>query len=258
MNKNWNVFCEGNKKTLGRFEEGKVDYVITSPPYNIAGHRNDFYYDIGYEDGLSESEYLNVRISEFKLLEKALDPSGCICYNLGYSHLNPSLPSKLVVKVEDETEFCLVDKITWKKNTSIPFQTSKQRVSRICEQIYVFSKRPDSFETNKKVTTVNEDTGQSFYEGIDNFVEAKNNDGVETDLKATFSTELVRKLLRMYVPKEKVVYDPFMGIGTTGVACLRNGRRFLGSEVQRKYFDKAKSRIKRAENKIGNKFFEVE
>jgi site-specific DNA-methyltransferase (adenine-specific) len=40
------------------------------------------------------------------------------------------------------------------------------------------------------------------------------------------------------------ILDPFMGSGTTGVACIRKGRRFIGIEREPKYFDIAVSRIK--------------
>ena len=41
------------------------------------------------------------------------------------------------------------------------------------------------------------------------------------------------------------ICDPFMGSGTTGVACIRTERRFIGIEIERKYFDIAVSRCKR-------------
>ena len=39
------------------------------------------------------------------------------------------------------------------------------------------------------------------------------------------------------------VLDPFMGSGTTGVACMQLGRRFIGVEIEPKYFDIAVKRI---------------
>ena len=44
-----------------------------------------------------------------------------------------------------------------------------------------------------------------------NYIEAANNDGANKLNKATFSTELVLKLLNMYATKDSVVYDSFMG-----------------------------------------------
>ena len=48
------------------------------------------------------------------------------------------------------------------------------------------------------------------------------------------------------VPTAKSVLDPFMGSGTTGVACAQSGRSFTGIERERKYFDIACERISRA------------
>ena len=44
-----------------------------------------------------------------------------------------------------------------------------------------------------------------------------------------------------------VVLDPFMGSGTTGVACMNLGRKFIGIERERRYFDIACERIARAQ-----------
>ena len=48
------------------------------------------------------------------------------------------------------------------------------------------------------------------------------------------------------LPSAKTVLDPFMGSGTTGVACIQSGRSFTGIERERKYFDIACERIERA------------
>jgi site-specific DNA-methyltransferase (adenine-specific)/modification methylase len=47
-------------------------------------------------------------------------------------------------------------------------------------------------------------------------------------------------------PKARVILDPFMGSGTTGVACAQLGRKFIGIEIERKYFDIACERIEAA------------
>ena len=45
----------------------------------------------------------------------------------------------------------------------------------------------------------------------------------------------------------ETILDPFMGSGTTGVACVQLGRKFTGIERERKYFDIACERISRAQ-----------
>lgn len=45
------------------------------------------------------------------------------------------------------------------------------------------------------------------------------------------------------LPNPQIILDPFMGSGTTGVACANLGRKFIGIEIERKYFDIACERI---------------
>jgi len=44
-------------------------------------------------------------------------------------------------------------------------------------------------------------------------------------------------------PKGSTVLDPFMGSGTTGIACIRTGRRFVGIEIDAHYFEVARARL---------------
>mgnify|MGYP001417849118 FL=1 len=57
-------------------------------------------------------------------------------------------------------------------------------------------------------------------------------------------TSLMAHILNISSKKGAVVLDPFAGTGTTGVACVRTGRRFIGIEKDAKYFEIAKERIK--------------
>ncbi len=49
-----------------------------------------------------------------------------------------------------------------------------------------------------------------------------------------------------FLPKAETILDPLMGSGTTGVACAKLGRNFIGIEIEPKYFDIACKRIEQA------------
>ncbi len=53
---------------------------------------------------------------------------------------------------------------------------------------------------------------------------------------------MIQKLLGV-TPKGATILDPFMGSGTTGVACIREGRKFIGIEKDVVYFEIAKKRL---------------
>jgi site-specific DNA-methyltransferase (adenine-specific) len=57
---------------------------------------------------------------------------------------------------------------------------------------------------------------------------------------------LIRKLLTASTLAGEVVLDPFMGSGTTGVACVKEGRRFVGIEIDERHFEEAYCRIEDA------------
>ena len=50
--------------------------------------------------------------------------------------------------------------------------------------------------------------------------------------------------MRLYSFTGDVVLDPFMGSGTTAIACIKERRHFIGFELSKEYFDKAVRRIK--------------
>ena len=58
--------------------------------------------------------------------------------------------------------------------------------------------------------------------------------------------EIVQNLILNSSAENEVVLDPFMGSGTTGVACVCTGRRFIGMDLDPEYFDIAQKRINEA------------
>lgn len=235
------IFNENNIDTMIRISDGSISGIITSPPYNITSKRKDVYYNNGYSniDGLSEDDYLRVRVDEFVQFSRILENTGVICYNISYHNENPILPTLLISKIHKETDLTVADIITWKKSTSIPFQTSPTKLSRICELVYVIVKKEflHEFKTNKEISKINEKTGQKFYKNYTNLIEAKNNDSIKCKLKASFSEDFVTKLLDIYFHEGSLIYDPFMGIGTTARACKKSSRNYIGSELDKEHFD---------------------
>ncbi|MEN6537814.1 MAG: site-specific DNA-methyltransferase [Bryobacteraceae bacterium] len=62
---------------------------------------------------------------------------------------------------------------------------------------------------------------------------------------AAYPIELPETCLRAGCPEDGIVLDPFAGIGTTGLACLRNGRGFMGIELKQDYVDIAYGRARK-------------
>lgn len=65
----------------------------------------------------------------------------------------------------------------------------------------------------------------------------------------------IMDMISISTEEDEIVFDPFMGSGTTGVACIETKRNFIGVELNEKYFDIAQERINKEQNKPFNTFF---
>ena len=59
-------------------------------------------------------------------------------------------------------------------------------------------------------------------------------------------------LVRTYSNEGEIVLDPFMGSGVTGIACINSGRKFIGIEIEKRWFDVACKRVEQTYNEIDN------
>lgn len=246
------IFNENCLDTMSRMkEEGfKVDLVLTSPPYNTSRKGSSLdnacvnvRYD-EFDDCRSDDEYRLWTLSIFNGFDDVLSENGCILYNLSYSSENTHLMWLVISDIIQKTKFTIADCIVWKKKSASPNSCSPNKLTRICEFVFVICRKNEfyTFSSNKKVTSTR-DTGQLAYENIFNFINAANNDGSCDIHKATYSTELCFKLLDIYAKNRVLVYDPFMGTGTTAIACIKKKLYYVGSELSSRYVEYAKNRI---------------
>lgn len=247
--------------TMSKFPDKSIDLVLTSPFYNTnkkAGNnktlngtrRSDGEYDyVRYDvhvDNMTNEEYNDYTVKLFEMFDRILNTNGCVLYNISYGAENTEGMFEAVNAIITRTPFTVADVIGWKKSTAFPNSTSKNRLTRIFEFVFVLCRKTETktFFCNKTITSYRK-TGQPAYENVYNFVEAKNNDGSCPFNKATFSSELCEWLLKLYAPQDAFVYDPFMRSGTTAVACERLGLHCIGSEISENQVKYSVNRLKK-------------
>lgn len=239
MFKVYNEDCLQTMKKINK-AGGKVDIVLTSPPYNTGRNSGNIErgmnnherrYDI-YLEQRNTDEYTDWTIDIFNHYDSILKKNGCILYNMSYGNENPEQMYLTIAEVINRTNFTIADTIIWKKKSALPNNVSHNKLTRICEFVFVFCRKDEykTFVANKQIKSQSK-TGQNYYENIYNFIEAKNNDGANKLNKATYSSELCEQLLNIYAKPNAVVYDSFNGTGTTGVACIKLGLNYIGSEL---------------------------
>lgn len=240
-------------------DDHSVDIVLTSPFYNtnkkqrspqnknVLVEEGKFpyrRYDM-HVDNMTNVEYSDYTVRLFDKFGEILKPNGVVLYNLSYGNNNRVGMLQAINAVVEHTEFTVADIVIWKKKSAMPNNCSSNKLTRICEFIFVLCRKSEveTFHCNKPITSIRK-TGQKSYGSIMNFIEAKNNDEVCPFNRATYSTDLCKQLLAIYANEDAVVYDPFMGTGTTAVACKQMGLHYIGSEISIKQCEWAENRLK--------------
>lgn len=164
---------------------------------------------------------------------------------------NSWLIYNVISDIQRRTPFIVADCIIWKKQSAIPNNVSPNKLTRICEFVFVLCRKNEfaTFKMNKSVDSVSK-KGQTIYSNVFNFIEAPNNDGSVELNKATFSSELVRKLLLLYCEPNAIVFDSFMGTGTTAIGALEEKMQYIGSELSALQCEYANNRIKKHQQQL--------
>lgn len=147
----------------------------------------------------------------------------------------------------------------WEKSSATGHLNAKRMPMRLHEDVLVFSKnpapyRPQGLTPFNKVTRRGSNGSNFGASGAENFQEFTNYPRsilrFPNDSKPVHPTQkpvaLMEYLIRTYTNEGDTVLDNCMGSGTTGVACARTCRHFIGMEMDDKYFDLAQKRIEGA------------
>jgi len=238
------IYNESCLETLKNIPDNFVDVVITSPPYNMNLRiRKGEYcsrqivkeistkYD-GFADNMPIEEY-NQFHSE--VLRELLRVSNLVFYNVQIV----TGSKRSVFKMIGEFSENLKDIIVWDKKHAEP-SIQSQVLNRRTELILVFEKDyPISRQFRSAV----------FKRGTlsDIWQIGKNRNKKKTDDKshgASFPEELVTTILNNFSKPNDIIYDPFMGTGTTAVVAKKLNRRFIGSEILKDYCKTSQERLK--------------
>lgn len=230
------IYCENNLETMAKMPDNFIDLIVTSPPYNKgywSSNRNlnngfntkarRIDYD-NFSDDLNPIDYDNWQREFIKECLRVLKPTGSLFYNhqpiqKHHQEVNPlfiyDFPLKQTIiwnrkntpKLDESYFFPITEYIFW---------LQKEKESRV-----KFNRKKSIFNTN--VWNISPDVKNKF--------------------PAPFPEELVTNCILSCTDENDLVYDPFMGSGTTGLVATKLNRNFIGSELSPKYHNIANTRI---------------
>lgn len=219
----------------------KVNTIVTSPPYNKKGftkvkktagnHHTWSKYSIdysSYNDDLGEEEYMQWQLSFFKLCSQLLAEGGSFFYNHKPIRANNKIVFHPYSIIERQRSFQLYQEIIWNRKNSP--NVRNDLLLPTTERIYwLVKEKPVVYKNNLMLNYRSEVWDIS--------------PRVDKTHPATFPYALASNCILLTTPENGTVLDPFMGSGTTGVACKALNKNFIGIELDKKYFEVAKARI---------------
>ena len=256
MTEHLNKIIEGNcVEVMKTFESNSIDLTVTSPPYdNLRTYKG---YVFPFEDIAKE-------------LFRITKEGGIVVWvvadaTIKGSETGTSFKQALYFK---EVGFNLHDTMIFQKKNPIP-QIYRKRYNNVFEYMFVFSKGP--VKTNnpikidclhaglklKGTTYKNYSKGEQKREklakpvkkqkikgNIWEYVVGKRAEDQEAKgHPAPFPLELPKRCIKLFSYVGDTILDPFMGSGTTAIACLKTNRNYIGYEINPEFHGIIKERI---------------
>jgi len=243
------LYNEDCLKTMKRIETGSVNLILQDPPYNTT--QCDWEYDLDLPKLCVE-------------WERILAKDGVIVV-----FADEPFTSKLILSKLDLFKY----RITWDKMTGSNFLNAHIMPLKQTEDAVVFAKvkngqytynpilkdkpiqniRPIGKPKDKKASTYGQHKGE-FHEDYDNTKSHPTNlislpakqeecNRINRWHPTQKPLELIRMLVLTYSNENDLVFDGYSGSGTTAAACIKEKRRFIGSELSGEYFSKSTKRL---------------
>jgi len=238
---------------LQTMPDESVQLVVTSPPYNIGKE---------YEDVLDIEVYKSQQCQVIEECIRVLKSEGSICWQVG-NYVNNGEIIPLDVLLYDcfkQNGLKLRNRIVWHFGHGLH---CKNRFSGRYETINWFTKSDDYVFNLDPVRVPQKYPGKKHFKGpnrgkysgnpkgknpsdVWNIPNVKSNHVEKTEHPCQFPVALIQRLVLSMTIEGDLVFDPFMGAGTTAVAAIINKRKAAGAEIVKKYYDVAVERIGKA------------
>ncbi len=255
-----------------------VDMVCTSPPY---WQQRDYGCDGQYGLESNLADYINNMYNLFFEIKRILKPEGTIWINMGDSfnensggyYEDPSgesicigknkiktnkyqkefprrslllIPYRFAIKMIDDGDLLCRNVIIWRKNIAQP-TTAENRFTIDYEPFFLFSKKQKYYFNKEKVKWIKNKSSDIFEK--DELRERRSvwdlNSENTNKIKhrAPYPTDLVRIPILASCPPGGIVFDPFLGSGTTALEAKKLGFNFIGCDLNKEYCLSAEKRI---------------
>jgi len=215
----------------------KSELIITSPPYNANKE---------YEKNISLEEYKKFAKDWINMAKDLLTDNGSLWVNLGYIKLDKNETLPLTYLYYNLIDIPLIQEIVWHYEGGMSY---KKRFTHRTERWMWFCKNPNNvtfnldairdIKLNKTKDKRNNPLGKNptDYWYFNRVVGGNGKSKEKKEHPCQFPELMIERIVKACSNKGDTILDCFMGSGTTGVACRDLNRKFIGIELDKKYYD---------------------
>jgi len=217
---------------FSQLKDESIDFIITSPPYNVEKNYGD------YKDNLPYDDYLDWLDLVWQECYRVLRTGARICININDTGRNPYYPVHCDIASRMRKKWFMMGIIVWDKVNCLSntawgswMKTSAPGLRGMHEYIIVAGKGGKFFRKDV------EDDKWAKKEFLKATLEVWRfpPETRKKDHPAPFPLELPRRAIKLFSYPNDVVLDPFIGSGTTMEACQELGRSCIGIELSAEY-----------------------
>ena len=240
------TIIQGNALTTRSVEPGSVDLIVTSPPYNV-----DIHYG-RHDDAQSYASYLDFSRRWLARCFEWLRDDGRMCLNIPLDKNKDGQQSvgSDLTGIAKSVGFRYHSTIVWNEG-NISRRTawgswmsaSAPYVIAPVELIVVLYRAHWKRSSGSGHSSI---TRQEFMDWTNGLWTFNGESRKRAGHPAPFPVELPRRCIKLFSFVGDTVLDPFMGSGTTLLAAEETGRRGIGIELERRYCESARARLKSA------------
>ena len=244
------IECEDNLTFMRKLKSGSMDLIVTSPPYNIGKE---------YEKRTSNDIYIEQQAATIAEAVRLLSPSGSICWQVGNGIDDGEIfpLDILLYPLFKHHGLKLRNRIVWTfghglhcqkrlsgRHETILWFTKSDDYTFNLDPIRIPSKYPDKkhFKGPNKGKISGNPLGKNPSDVWD-IPNVKSNHVEKLDHPCQFPVGLVERLVLSLTNKGDSVLDPYLGVGSSAIAAIKNGRHAYGCDVVQDYINIAEARI---------------
>ena len=235
-----NEVFEHSAERMSELPDNSIALMVTSPPYHVGKD---------YDSNASFAEYLELLEAVFAETYRVLQPGGRAVVNVArrpYVPLSHEVTARML-----RIGFFMRAEVIWRKakgaGGNCAWGSWRSPANPVVRDVHEYCLCFSKGRFDRVVKGATDVSAEDFMESTLSIWEIASESASRVNHPAPFPVDLPKRFIQLYTYRDEWVLDPFMGSGTTAVAAVLTGRKWIGYDINPKYCELTWKRAAAAE-----------